>query len=343
MSVLSIKNLTLKFGGLVAVNDVSLEVPGNSIVSVIGPNGAGKTTLFNAVTGIYRVNSGQVETRGIPLASPLKPIVIVRAFLLGMVFGLCSIMLFNIQALWENSINALFIYGQDFSWAKSFQEFWRTLSAIPPKELALQFLLAFFASSAGYISLWSKYRSAPYRIARRGISRTFQNIRLCGQLTVLDNVLIGMDSRFKATLLDVFLHTTRYKNEDAQRTSEALELLSFVGLQGLEKKEAGALPYGLQRRLEIARALASNPNIILLDEPAAGINPTELKDLLTLIRDIRTRGVTVLLIEHHMKLVMEISESITVLVHGNNIASGTPEEIAKNKLVIEAYLGTGEH
>lgn len=179
-----------------------------------------------------------------------------------------------------------------------------------------------------------------YRIAAAGIARTFQNIRLFSFMAAIDNVLVGEHAHLHARLWDSLLHTPRQRREERGARKRAEELLAFVGLAGQSESYARTLPYVSQRRLEIARALASSPSLLLLDEPAAGMNPKEKLALVELIRAIRARGITVLLIEHDMGLVMEVSERITVLDHGERIAEGAPAEVRGNARVIEAYLGT---
>jgi len=274
-SVLHVENVTMQFGGVVAVNNLSMDIYEGEIVALIGPNGAGKTTAFNCITGVYEPTNGKVEFCG-------KTIV-------------------------ENHPQGKM----------------KKLYAGDSKEL--------------YPHVVSH---TPDYITKMGIARTFQNIRLFKKMTVLENVKAAMLQLLPYSLPQAILRTGSYWSEEAAATEKAMDLLRVVHLDGKEALEADNLPYGQQRRLEIARALATDMKLLLLDEPAAGMNPTETEELLEIIDHIRKDyKVSVLLIEHDMSLVMNICERIQVLDFGTTIASGTPEQIANNEKVIEAYLG----
>ena len=274
-NVLHVENVTMQFGGVVAVNDLTLDVNQGEIVALIGPNGAGKTTAFNCITGVYEPTNGLVSFLGKPMVENHPQ-------------G-------KMKKLYHGEHNG---------------EYTHVISPSPDK------------------------------ITQLGIARTFQNIRLFSQLSVFDNVLIAKHMRARH---NVFTSTFRisYKEEKRMR-EEAIALLEEQDLLHLKDEVAGSLPYGIQRRLEIARALATSPKLLLLDEPAAGMNPQETQELTDFIRQIRDKyQLTVFMIEHHMDLVMQISDRIYVLDFGKLIASGTPAEVQKNQRVIDAYLGVG--
>lgn len=253
MSILETRGVTKRFGGLSAVDNVTIQIPEGSIYAIIGPNGAGKTTLYNCITGFYPSDDGDMLFQGESLV------------------GL-----------------------------------------------------------------------SPDRITKKGISRTYQNIRLFPAMTALENILVGAHPRLKSNWVDAILHTPRQRAEEKEALKKAQDLLNFVGLKGKGDLFARNLPYGAQRRLEMARALANDPKIILLDEPTAGMNPNESVIMMRFIETLRDElGITILLIEHDMKVVMGISEFIYVLDFGQLIAQGTPGEIQKNPQVIESYLGRG--
>lgn len=275
-NVLHMDQVTMQFGGVVAVNGLSLDVNEHEIVALIGPNGAGKTTAFNCVTGIYQPTFGSVSFQG------------------------------------------------------------QVVLADTPQG-KMRRLYAGDAAPEGLTPV----RRTPDHITKLGIARTFQNIRLFGNLTVFENVLIAKHMRTKQNIFTAALRLNH--REEKRMKDESMELLKMQGLAHLKDEIASSLPYGLQRRLEIARALATRPSLLLLDEPAAGMNPQETQELTDFIRRIRDDyHMTIFMIEHHMDLVMQISDRIYVLDFGKLIARGTPEEIQNNPHVIEAYLGVSD-
>jgi len=322
--VLSAKNITKRFGGLVAVNDISFDIPEGSIVSLIGPNGAGKTTFFNIIAGIYDPTSGRISVHGRTMVA--RPI---RAWLEPFLWVGPAVVVGIVSAIVVAAANneTVGVVGAAV-----------TLAAL------IAMLLSAIARPAWYQRLLARlgiFRSArPNDIVQAGIARTFQNIRLFANMTAEENVLVGMHIKLKANLLDAMFSTPRNRREEVTAKVRAEELLRLVGLRGVGGELAKNLPYGDQRRLEVARALASDPKLLLLDEPTAGMNPKETSDMMALINKLRAElGLTVLLIEHDMKVVMGISDRVTVLDHGERIAEGTPEEVRRNPRVIEAYLG----
>lgn len=249
-NVLHIENVTMQFGGVVAVNNLNLDVNQGEIVALIGPNGAGKTTLFNVISGVYQPTSGHI-----------------------------------------------YLNDQEITNLK------------------------------------------PYQISQLGFSRTFQNIRLFTRMNVLENVQMGMCGKAKVSLFDNLFSTPKKRAETIRQRERAIEILRIMGLEDKKYHMPGSLPYGEQRRLEIARAMATDPTVLLLDEPAAGMNEQETEELRQTISELQKMNFTIILIEHDMHFVMNLCHRLYVLNHGKMIAAGTPNEIKTNNLVIEAYLG----
>lgn len=337
--LLELKKLTLRIGGLTAVDQLDLRIEPGKIVALIGPNGAGKTSVFNTITGVYSATEGEVLWKGVRLGRSISTVLFVSVAVVSVMTGWGLVILLHAQSLWERMITANYVYQQAFPWSKAVQDGVAYLRNESPYLTIFPFFLGCMLGAAGTLIVWNRSRVTPDFIARQGIARTFQNIRLFRQMTALENVMIGLDSQLRTSFWEAAFRLPRFWSEQKQGREKAREMLRFVQLEKYADRRASTLCYGHQRKLEIARALASLPQLILLDEPAAGMNSSETEELMDLIVKIQKSGISILLIEHHMKVVMGISEHIVVLDYGNKIAEGTPENIRNNQQVIEAYLG----
>ncbi len=387
--LLRVKNLSKSFGGLLALNEIALEVEPERIVGIIGPNGAGKTTFFNCLSCLYHPTGGLIEFKNIPLATRTSTIAKKRIRIFAFIFlilGFIRLPLFwsfflpqtffkvelFLLGLFVFSIRFLLVRGllrhEIWAWGLMFifllSDFcfsiWFLTRQNPGDVLILTRLPLCYLSipwgvMAGLFSLYFTgvlctkkvrriygFRTSPDAVCRMGMARTFQNIRLFFNLSVLDNVKIGRHGRMHSGLGKTLFRTRFQKKEERLAEKKGLHFLRFVGLDQRAFDLADTLAYGEQRRLEIARALASGPELLLLDEPAAGMNARESAELIRLVRKIRKNGIAVLIIEHDMKVMMNLADYIYVFDYGRLIAEGTPDAVRENQKVVDAYLGRGK-
>jgi branched-chain amino acid transport system permease protein len=334
---LAVESLSVRFGGLTALDRVSFALRPGEILAVIGPNGAGKSTLFNAISGLVAPAGGRVLVSGRTLEPPLDAAELRRWALAALALAGAAALAWRALPLWQAAVLDLHRWQQPFPWGRALAAAWDALWS--GWEVAAVALAGAALGFAGGWALWRRARRAPERTARAGIGRTFQNNRLFRDASALDNVLAGMDPRRSCGRMAALLRLPAFRRAEAAATERAHALLEQVGLGGLAGRTAGSLPWGHQRRLEIARALAGDPTLLLLDEPAAGMNPSESRELMELIRALRDRGLTILLIEHDMQVVMGVSDRVVVLDYGAVIAEGPPGAVRQDSNVIAAYLG----
>ena len=281
-NILAVKNLHMRFGGIIALNDLDISVKRGSITALIGPNGAGKTTLFNCLTGFYKATSGEIR---------------------------------------------LFAKGRETDIVKILGEKLTVKDLFSPQTLPAKIYHKMFGGS--------------HLVNRAGLARTFQNIRLFKEMTAIENLMVAQHMRLNGNLIAGIIKSAAFKKLEIEALDRAWQWVRVFHLESDANRLAGELPYGLQRRLEIARAMCTNPDILCLDEPAAGLNPLETKELSDRICMLnKEHNVTILLIEHDMSMVMDISHHVVVIDHGEVIARGLPEGVANDPAVISAYLGT---